>query len=663
MKLAALSDAVAAHVRPGMHLNFASTPSRSNAAVREVARQFKAHAPQFEISSTGFHSALHLLAALRLGRRYVACFFGDNYPVPRPNELYTALQNEGAEIEMWSLWAYVSALRAGALGHDHAVTTSLVGTSMGEELARAGKLRVVEQDGKQVALVSAMRADVTFVHGLFGDAEGNVVFSPPHSEGFWGAIGARTGVIATVERVVASSALAAFSDAMKIPPHRVLAVCEAPFGAHPQPLYASPRFGNLGYIDDFAEYERWRALATSPEQLAAFVTHVLDADDSAAAYRDYIGRLQLDALAQAANNIRQEAREVPVPSRAPTTRPRPSAGPITTPRPFDTPFGKAPSTGPKSAFDALANDATRTRALPAEVVNATIASERARIDLEPPQLAPTPLDDATGRVPPLGAPPVRDRSDAAARANEIQLVLAARAIVERIREKHYPIVLAGIGHAFFAARMAKLWLAEEGIDVKVMVETGLYDLECGPKGDEFLLSYRNTALAKRHSSVEDILGTIVCGADSVCLGVIGAGQIDALGRVNSSRVGGKILVGSGGANDIASSAAEVIVLTRCSKARLLPSVEYVTSPGERVQTIATELCTFRRSDDARWRVADVYPTEGGRGLERALAAIRAECTWDLVVDEGLEFAPLISTAEMATVHKLDAFGMHWRRGR
>ena len=39
-------------------------------------------------------------------------------------------------------------------------------------------------------------------------------------------------------------------------------------------------------------------------------------------------------------------------------------------------------------------------------------------------------------------------------------------------------------------------IVEEGIDVRVMVETGLYDLECGASANEFLLSYDNIAQAR-----------------------------------------------------------------------------------------------------------------------------------------------------------------------
>ena len=51
-RLCRLSDAVLDHVRPGMHLHFASTPSRSNASIREVARAFFGRRPGFKLSST-----------------------------------------------------------------------------------------------------------------------------------------------------------------------------------------------------------------------------------------------------------------------------------------------------------------------------------------------------------------------------------------------------------------------------------------------------------------------------------------------------------------------------------------------------------------------------------------------------------------------------------
>ena len=605
-KPSALNDAIREYVEPGMHLNFASTPSRSNAGVRELARVFRGRAPGFEISATGFHSHAHLLAMLRLGRRYVTCFVGDNYPVSRPNALYSALRGEGATFELWSLFSYVSALRAGALGHPYAFTRSLVGSDMAADLEKEGAFRPLPSalgEPDSIGLVRALRPDVTFVHAPMGDSEGNLYFSPPYSEGLWGAHGASRGVIATVERLVDPSDVAELTDAVRFPGHRVLAVCVEPFGAHPQPLYVLPRFDSPGYVDDFDHYEKWREISAGGAAAEAFTTAVLDAEDGGRGYRAWVGVERLEQLVT-------EARDVLANIESAHAR------------------GVAPS------------------------------SRRAR------HHPPRPEEDG-GRVPPLGPRATRDsqRPDAPARANEIMLVLAARKIAERVQAGKYPVILAGIGHSFLAARMAAHALAEAGTQVKVLVETGLIGLECGPTADEFLLSFRNSAFAQGLSSVEDALGTLTCGAQARCLGVLGAAQVDATGALNSTRVADKWLVGSGGANDIASCAAEVVVLARSGATRLAPKVDYLTSPGRAVLTVATDMCVFSR-DSAKsttWAVEDIYPVLGGRPPAFVLSAIRESCSWPLRVPEDAEYAPLISTKEMALIHSLDPEGIHWHR--
>ncbi len=605
-KVSRLGDAIRAHVEPGMHVNFASTPSRSNAGVRELARAFRGRAPGFEISATGFHSHAHLLAMLRLGRKYVTCFLGDNYPVPRPNPLYTAIHDEGAALELWSLWSYVSALRAGALGHPWALTRSLVGSDMARDLERAGAFRELppELGGERaVGLVRALRPDVTFVHAPIGDEEGTLIFSPPYSEGLWGAHAAKRGVIATVERVVPAAATARLADAVRLPHHRVLAVCEEPFGAHPQPLYAAARFGVTGYVDDFSHYELWRELSRGGDAFGPFSSAVLDAEDGGSAYRAWVGSDRLEHLAAEARDL-SEAIE-----------------------------------GARSAGVAPAPRRTRHQ--------------------------PAPRDDAAGRVPPLGPRATRDseRPDAPAKANEILIALSARRIAERVRAKGYSVILAGIGHSFVAARLAKLRLAAAGVSVEVIVETGLYGVECDAHADEFLLSYRSAALARGLSSVEDVLGTLTCGAGTRCLGVIGAAQVGASGDLNSTRVGSKWLVGSGGANDIASCAAEIVALARCSAERLVPKVDYVTSPGRGVLNVVTEMCVLSREtpSSTTWTVEDLYPALGGRPPSHVLDAIREGCSWSLSVPEDAEYSPVISTAEMALIHSIDPDGIHWRR--
>jgi acyl CoA:acetate/3-ketoacid CoA transferase alpha subunit len=499
----------------------------------------------------------HLLGLMRLGSRYISCFFGDNCPVPRPNPLYTRLVEEGAALEHWSVDTYVAALRAGALGHPYAVTCSLRGTTLGEEMVAAGRFAEVDDPlhpGERVGLVSAMRADVAFVHALAADAHGRALFSAPYCEGFWGCLGARRGIIVTCERLLHPEEARRFPEALELPPERVLAVSVEPFGAHPQPLFATPSFGAQGYRDDDDHYVLWREMASAGGQLEEFRKGVLEAPEGGGAYRNFVGTRRLDAL----------------------------RGPI------DRPSGvEAPAV---SGADEIA-DAERT------------------------------------------------------------IILAARQITRRVRSEAYPRVIAGVGQAFFASRLAKLQLQREGIPLEVMVETGLHDVECGPEADGFLLAHSNLARSGRLSRVENALSTLACGADNRCLGVIGAGQVDVEGNINSTRLrDGRILVGSGGASDIAAGAAEVVVLSSFARGRLVPRVDYVTSPGRAVRAVATEAAIFARSAEGEpWTLSDVQP--GVQGLE--------SCPWPVAAPPGPDAA--VTVEELALLRSLDPKGRHTRR--
>jgi acyl CoA:acetate/3-ketoacid CoA transferase beta subunit len=385
-----------------------------------------------------------------------------------------------------------------------------------------------------------MRPDVAFVHAAAGDRYGNVIASPPYSEGFWGALGAKAGVIVTVDHLVDAAFCRGYAEWVRIPPYRVLAVCHEPFGAHPQPSYVAARgLDFAAYGDDFEQYELWRRMTRDSKLFAEFSRHVLDAEDGAFAYREFVGQDRLDAL-----RAERWASQSELPPR---------------------------SSDP-------ASDATRERGL-------------------------------TG--------------------HQRLVFMAARCIAERVEEGRYRTILAGIGSSFAAARLAKRMLDARGIGVEVMVETGLGDIECGASAHPYLLAAANMAQARRLSSVEDVLGTLTCGAYNECLGVLGAAEIDGAGNINSTRLAsGELLVGSGGANDIASSCREVVAVVKCERTRLVPRVHYVTSRGKSVLRIATERCVLARAAPAdAWAVAGVY--QGPGSLEDAVRGIEERCGFPL----------------------------------
>ena len=439
------------------------------------------------------------------------------------------------------MWTLVSALRAGALGQPYAVTTSLVGSDLGRDLAAAGRLHETDDPrraGRRLGLVAALRPDVTFVHVPLADAAGRTVSLPPFGEGWWGALAARRGVIVTAERIGTPEEVMAHRNSLALPPHRMLAVCRVPSGASPQPLIGGG--GLVGYPDDFEQYAAWRELAEDPIAGKRFVQDVLQ--------------------------------RPPIPrslSRFMARRPR-----------------------------RLARSSRRGPATPAELA----------------------------------------------------IVHGARVIAERVRAGRYQVVLAGLGQSYFAARLARQRLGTQGIDVAVMVETGLYDLACGPDGGPFLLGHDTIAGATRLTAVEDVLGALTCGAGNRCLGVLGAAQIDPTGAINSTRLGdGRVLVGSGGANDIASSAAEVVVITAHGPRRLVPKVDHVTSPGTGVSTVVTDRLTLRRLPRSnRWRIT---------ALHRAGVAEALDCGWQL--EPPTEEPVPVTAAELSRLRRLDPAGIHW----
>ena len=58
-----------------------------------------------------------------------------------------------------------------------------------------------------------------------------------------------------------------------------------------------------------------------------------------------------------------------------------------------------------------------------------------------------------------------------------------------------------------------------------------------------------------------VLGALVGGAGTTTIGCLGGAQIDRFGNVNSTRIEPRpFLVGSGGGNDVASTATENVVV-------------------------------------------------------------------------------------------------------
>ncbi|MBW3665545.1 MAG: glutaconate CoA-transferase [Actinobacteria bacterium] len=240
-----LADAIARHVRPGDAVHVVLGHCRWTAAARELCRQHWGGDAGLTLIMASLGSLGALFFRGGLVREVVTAYSGDSFPTYSPNPVFAEAYRSGeVAVEHWSFASYVQRLEAAARGLPAAVTGSVRGSSM----AANPEYSEVDVDGRTVSVVAPLVPDVALVHGAVADHEGNIAMAPPLLEGVAGVYAARRGAIVTVEEVVDD--LRPFAHLVRIPAHRVLAVVETPFGAHPGGLY----LGSTGLpVDPYGE--------------------------------------------------------------------------------------------------------------------------------------------------------------------------------------------------------------------------------------------------------------------------------------------------------------------------------------------------------------------------------------------------------------------------
>jgi acyl CoA:acetate/3-ketoacid CoA transferase alpha subunit/acyl CoA:acetate/3-ketoacid CoA transferase beta subunit len=243
-----LGPAVAEHVRAGDTLCIVTGHTRWTAAAREVARQWWHREPHFTLVMPSLSSLGTVFFRGGMVDKVVTGYSGDTFPNFTPNPIFADAYRSGeVEVEHWSFLSFAQRLEAAARGLPAIATRSIVGSSMEENEAYTR----AETPFGETGLLAPLEPDVALLHAPVADREGNVALHPPLLEGVWGALAARRGAIVTVERVVDD--LRPWSHLVRIPAHRVLAVCEARLGAHPGGLFT----GALP-VDGYGEdYDFW----------------------------------------------------------------------------------------------------------------------------------------------------------------------------------------------------------------------------------------------------------------------------------------------------------------------------------------------------------------------------------------------------------------------
>ena len=157
--------------------------------------------------------------------------------------------------------------------------------------------------------------------------------------------------------------------------------------------------------------------------------------------------------------------------------------------------------------------------------------------------------------------------------SELMAAAGARELQDR------EVVAVGLGLPVVASFLAKLTHAP---NATILFELGVVDPEpvhCGVGLADPRVWYR----AKVLSSFVDILGTIL-HKGRVDVGFLGGLEVDQYGNLNTTLVGDprgrfRHMVGSGGANDIASCARRTIIIMRHEARKLNRTISFVTSPG------------------------------------------------------------------------------------
>jgi len=271
-----------------------------------------------------------------------------------------------------------------------------------------------------------------------------------------------------------------------------------------------------------------------------------------------------------------------------------------------------------------------------------MATKEAGYDELPPAF--TPLESPTihggGKTPsfltgvtppsqPLASKSVVDRET-------MMPIVLAREIVRSVRESGHRTILIGGGSRTLGGWIAYYLLKNEGYDVELIIGNG--QIGCTPqRGEGIMASMALTRSAVMLTDVITIHGVFVGGRNNKCLAVLGAGQIDPYGNINSTKgFDGRFLVGSGGANDSV-NAQEVIVVIDQSRNRFAENLPYLTCPGNQVSTVISTMGVFRKTGPKeKLSLVACFPNPDLPTLEERIHHIQNNCGWPLKIADHIE---------------------------
>jgi glutaconate CoA-transferase subunit B len=236
--------------------------------------------------------------------------------------------------------------------------------------------------------------------------------------------------------------------------------------------------------------------------------------------------------------------------------------------------------------------------------------------------------------------------------NEMMIVAAARELVGQ------RVCFVGVGLPNIAVNLAKRTIAP---DMELVYEAGVF----GARPARLPLSIGDPTIVTGATSVVSMyeLFSFYLQGGLIDVGFLGAAQIDRLGNINTTVIGGydapaTRLPGSGGACEIAINARQVFVIMRQSKRSFVERIDFRTSPGnlggaeqaERIRreggwlgrgpsVVVTDLGIWHFDESGEMRLDALHP---GATLDD----VRASVGWDPKV------APTVGTTPPPTAEEL-----------
>jgi len=235
---------------------------------------------------------------------------------------------------------------------------------------------------------------------------------------------------------------------------------------------------------------------------------------------------------------------------------------------------------------------------------------------------------------------------------ENMIVHASRVVATRMQAKGLKTVLSGVGQATLMAWLAAHALRKQGVEITMMAETGIYGHDPRP-ADPFVFNFFNLHTTTVLTDIFETLGLHTGGAANQCLGTFGAGEVDRFGNVNSTKsADGSFIVGSGGANDIATAAVESVVVAQQRLQTFVDKCEYITSPGKRITCCVSTMGRFEKRGGDEFVLTGYFGMEG-LAREEAVREIKERCGWELQVADDVEALPAATAEELALLRMFD----------